>query len=153
MTYNINPQESQDAFTKKIQDSYSHIPVIEDGLLDDDNEAIKTYPDGSIKPFIVVWFSTPRRARRGRSFATTRLDSRIASADVVVVARSGTEARRVMNSIIDTIIGFKPNGDGVVVESDRQLWGEARQIDIKNRPSRWAMSYSVDWGLFSKKTT
>ena len=151
--YTLNPQESQDSFTEKLRTTYSHIPVIEDGLLDDDNDAILTYEDGSIKPFIVIWFQTPRRARRGRSFAGARLDQRIASADVIVVARSGTEARRVMNSVIDTLVGFKPDGSGSVVESDRQLWSDARQIDIKSRPSRWVMSYSVDWGIFAKKTT
>lgn len=152
MPYNLNPQDSQDSFTKKLEDTYPHIPVIEDGLLDDDNDKIKTYEDGSVEPFIVIWFQTPRRTRRGRSFATTRLDQRVASADIVVVARSGTEARRVMNDIIDTIIGFKPEGSGAVVESDRQLWQDARQIDTKNRPSRWALPYSVEWGIFAKKT-
>ncbi len=150
--YTLNPQDSQDSFTNHLRTSYPHIPVIEDGLLDDDNEEIKTYEDGSIKPFIVIWFQTPRRARRGRSFAGARLDQRIASADVIVVARSGTEARRVMNSVIDTLVGFKHDGSGAVVESDRQLWSDARQIDIKSRPSRWVMSYSVDWGIFAKKT-
>lgn len=152
MAYSINPQASQDALVAKFEEAYSHIPVIEDGLLDDENDKIKLYKDGSVKPFIVIQFQTPRRARRGRSFATTRLDQRVASADIFVVARSGTEARRVMNSVIDTIIGFKPNGDGAIVESDRQLWESARQIDIKDRPSRWAMSYSIDWGIFANKT-
>ena len=134
--YTLNPQDSQDSFTSHLRTAYPHIPVIGDGLLDDDNEEIKTYDDGSIKPFIVIWFQTQRRSRRCRSFAGARLDQRIASADVIVVGRSGTEARRVMNSVIDVLVGFKPDGSGAVVESDRQLWSEARQIDIKSRPSR-----------------
>jgi hypothetical protein len=152
MTYNINPQKSQDSVAEMLREEYPHIPVIEDGLLDDDNGKIKTYDDGSVKPFIVLWFQTPRRLTSGRSFAGARLDQRVASADIVVVARSGTEARRVMNDIIDRLIGFKPYGSGVVVESDRQLWRDSRKIDTANRPSRWAIPYSVEWGIFSKKT-
>lgn len=152
MNYTLNPQPSQDSFAKKFRDDYPHIPVIEDGLLDDDNETIQKHSDGSVKPFIVIWFQTPRRASRGRSFAGTRLDQRVASADIVVVARKGSEARRVMNDVIDTIIGFKPEGSGAVTESERQLWGDAREIDTADRPSRWAVPYSVEWGIFAKKT-
>ena len=150
--YNLNPQTSQDSFAKKLRDEYPHIPVIEDGLMDDDNDSILTYSDGTVKPFIVIWFQTPRRTRRGRSVAGARLDQRVAAADVVVVARNGTEARRVMNDVIDTLIGFKPDGSGAVVEAERQLWSDPQQIDTRNRPSRWAVPYSVEWGIFSKKT-
>lgn len=152
MNYTLNPQPSQDSLAKKLRTEYPHIPVIEDGLLDDDNDAIKLYSDGSVKPFIVIWFQTPRRTPRGRSFGGVRLDQRKASADIVMVARSGAEARRVLNDVMDTIIGFKPEGSGVVVESERQLWGDAREIDTSNRPSRWAIPYSVEWGVFAKKT-
>lgn len=152
MTYSINPQSAQDSLAKKLREEYPHIPVIEDGLLDDDNETIQHYEDGSVKPFIVIWFHTPRRTSRGRSFSTTRLDQRKASADIVVVGRSGTEARRVMNDVIDTVIGFKPKDSGAITEAERQLWTDAREIDTRNRPSRWAMSYSIEWGAFSKKT-
>lgn len=152
MTYTLNPQPAQDSLVAKLRATYPHIPVIEDGMLDDENDAIKTYDDGSVKPFIVVMFQTPRRARGGRSFAGTRLDQRTAQADIVVVGRSGSEARRVVNDLIDRVIGFKPHGSGAVVESDRQLWTDARKIDTSNRPSRWAIPFSVEWGIFSTKT-
>lgn len=152
MSYNISPQDSQDSLTSQIRARYPHVPVIEDGLLDDENDIIERYPDGSVKPFIVLWFQTPRRTQRGRSFATARLDQRVASADIVVVARSGTEARRLMNSIIDWVIDVKLEGSGRIVESSRQLLSGPREIDTSSRPSRWALSYSIEWGLYANKT-
>ena len=149
--YTLNPQAMQDSLIAHLRDSYPHIPVIEDGMPDEDYDSIETYFDGSIKPFIVVQFGMPRRARRGRAFAGARLDQRICSADIMVVGKSGTEARRVMNSVADETIGFKTDGGGVVVEADRQLWTEARKIDTKNRPSRWVIPLSVEWGAFARK--
>lgn len=151
MTYTINPQASQDSLTAELRAQYPHAPVIPGGLLDDDSSTIKKYDTGAIKPFITINFQTPRRTRRGRSLAGVRLDQRVASADIMVVARSEAEARLFMNDIIDRIIGFKPVGSGAITESERQLWGDARQLEVSNRPSRWVMSFSVDWGIFSKK--
>jgi hypothetical protein len=152
MAYSINPQSAQDDIAAHLRAMYPHVPVIEDGLLDDETSTIQRYANGSIKPFIVIWFETPRRTNGGRSVATTRLDQRKAAADLVVVAKSGPEARRLANDLYDKIIGFKPIHSSIIVESERQLWSGSRQIDSASKPSRWAMPISVEWGAFAQKT-
>lgn len=146
MALSINPQVSQDSITTHLRTLYPHIPVIPDGLMDQEDDVIKKYADGSVKPFIVLWFRQPQRLRRGRSIADTRLDQRMASVDVVVVARSAPESRLVLNAVIDSMVGWKPENGGIMVESDRSLWGDARAVDFASRPSRWAATQSLNWG-------
>lgn len=149
MTYTINPQPQQDSITDFLRAQYPHVPVLPDGMMDTE-EGIHKFPDGSVKPFVVLWFSNTKRTARGRSFSDYKLDSRKASVDVVVVARSGTEARTLMNDMSDRIVGFKTDGGGKLHEST-SLWGSTRGIDIQNRPTRFAITNRFDFGVASRK--
>jgi len=152
MSYTINPQPQQDSIEAYLKEKYPHIPVLPDGLPDDDSTTIRRYKNGEIMPFILLWFGMPKRTGKGSSFGNYKLDSRKASVDVVVVARNAREAREVINDVSDQLIGFKTDGGGRVTESDA-LWGQARTIDIQNRPSRWAATNRFDFGISARKTT
>jgi hypothetical protein len=151
MTYVLNPQDAQDSIVEKLKDSYPHIPVIEDGLVDGDYEEIEKFPNGEIKPFIIVWFTTARRSPTGRSFQAEKLDSYRASFDTVVVARNGKEARLLLNDITDKLVGWKPKNSGGIVKGTA-LWSQSRALlDSNNRPSRWVATDRFDFGIQANK--
>lgn len=151
MTYVLNPQAAQESITAKLQDEYPHIPIIEDGLIDGDYDVIEKFSDGSIKPFILLWFSVPRRTR-GRSFQHEKLDSYTAGVDIVVVARNGKEARKLINDIGDRLIGWKPTNSGGIVKGSG-IWSQSRaMLDSNNRPSRWAATDRFEFGIQANKT-
>lgn len=142
----INPQDSQDSVTAELRRLFPGVLVIEDGLIDDVSDKIKTHEDGTIVGFICIWFRIPTRTAKGRSFSSTRLDQRKVSCDIAFVGRSGSEARRALNRIYDNMINFKPVRSGRMTESDA-LFGEARSIDIANRPTRWVAQTSFEWRI------
>lgn len=150
MTYVLNPQAAQDSIAEKLRTEYPHIPIIEDGLIDGDYSTIEKFSDGSIKPFILLWFSVARPGR-GRSFQHQKLDSYRAGVDVIVVARNGSEARKLINDIGDKLIGWKPENSGAIVKGSG-IWSQSRAVlDSNNRPSRWAATDRFDFGIQANK--
>lgn len=144
----IDPTESQESITAHLRSLYPHIPVFEDALIDSDHDEIKTYSSGQVKPFIILWYRQPKLSPRGRSFGGYKLDQRHGSVDLLVVGRSGGEARKVLNRVMDDITGWRPtNSSGGLHESTRSLWDDARSMDVANRPTRWAATQTFDWGL------
>lgn len=148
--YTINPQAAQDSIVAFLKTHYPHIPVLPGGLLDTADDKIEKYPDDSIKPFVILWFSTVKRRSRGRAFGGYKLDARYASVDVVVVARDDNDARLVLNDMADRLVGFVPETGGGLHESS-SLWGSTRSIDIQNRPTRFAMTQRFDFGVSARK--
>lgn len=145
--YVLNPQEEQDSITAYLRTAYPHIPVIEDGVVDGDYSEIQYLEDGTVKPFIVLWYSQLKRNPRARSFSNYKLDSHSSTVDVVVVGRSGTVAREILNDVADSLVGFRTTGGGRLYKG-AALWGDSRQvIDDKNRPSRWARTDRFDYGV------
>lgn len=152
MTYVLNPQSAQDSITAYLKSTYPHIPVIEDGLVDGDYAEIDKFPNGEIKPFIIMWFTSARRSPMGRSFQHEKLDNHRASVDVVVVARNGTEARVLLNDVTDKLVGWKPDNAGGIVKGTG-LWAQSRAVlDSNNRPSRWVATDRFDFGIQANKT-
>lgn len=149
--YTLNPQLSYDSFVAELRRLYPNRPLLEEGTIDSDDNTIQTYSNGMVKPFMVTWSKNPTKTASGRSFAGTRLDQRKGGMDVVVVAKSGAEARLVANDVFDKIIGFKPTGSGRVTDAARTLWSDARGMDMGNRPTRWAVALSFEWGLYHDK--
>lgn len=149
--YTLNPQDEQDSITQFLRDTYPNIPVIEDGLLDGDYKEIKLNTDSTVKPFIVLWYSQIKRNPKGRSFHDYKLDSHSATVDVVVVARSGTLAREILNDVADKLVGFRTKNGGRM-HKGAALWGDSRQvIDDKNKPERWARTDRFDFGVSAHK--
>lgn len=152
MNYVLNPQAAQDSITSKLKSEYPHIPIIEDGLIDGDYAEIEKFANGEIKPFIIVWFTAPRRNQTGRSFQSYKLDQHRAGVDVVVVARNGKEARTLLNDIGNRLIGWKPENSGGMVKGT-SIWSQSRpMLDSDNRPSRWAATDRFDFGIQANKT-
>ena len=150
-SYEINPQDDQDAIVAFLVAKYPHIPVIPDGLLAGDHAPVQFFPDGSVKPFLVLWFSTLKRRSRGRAFVSHRLDQHFASVDVVAVARNGGEARRLMNDLSNELTDLKTPSGGRVHTSPG-LWGAARSIDMQSRPTRFAATNRFDFPVATKVT-
>jgi hypothetical protein len=153
MNYILNPQSAQDSIAEKIREEYPHIPVIEDGIIDGEYDEIEKFPNGDIKPFIILWFSSARRANTGRSFQSHKLDQHRAGVDVVVVSRNGREARVLLNDITDRLVGWKPdNASGMI--KGTAIWTQSRpMIEANDRPSRWAATDRFDFGIQTNKTT
>lgn len=150
--YTLNPTDAQTSIAEYIQDLYPHIPVIPDGLLDTDDDTIKYFPDGSIKPFIVLRYYSSRRSRRGRSFSSEKLDSHHAAFDVVVVANNGTDARLVLNAVSNDLIGWKPENSGGIVKGEGLWEGSRAVINSNDKPSRWAAVDRFLFGISAVKT-
>ena len=148
--YSLDITATQNSIESFLKAQYPHVPVIPDGLLDVNHEAIQRFPDQSIKPFIVLWFSTVKRRPRGRSFASYKLDQHFATVDVVVVARHGTECRKLLNNVSDRLVEFQATGGGKMYKS-ASLWGSSRKIDIQNSPTRFAMTDRFDFGVSAQK--
>ncbi len=149
--YTLNPQAAQDSIVAKLQAEYPHIPVIQDGLIDGDYAEIEKFANGEIKPFIILWFTTARRGN-AKSFQNEKLDQHRAGVDVVVVARNGSEARKLLNDIGDKLIGWKPENAGGIVKG-AGIWFQSRaMLDSNNRPSRWAATDRFDFGIQANKT-
>lgn len=157
--YVLDPTEEQDSIAAYLRTEFPFVPVIEDGLMDDQiytnldgsEIAIPTFPDGTVKPFIILWFSNAKRSARGRSIADYKLDAHFATVDVVVVARNGTDARKLLNKIGNRMVGFRTSGGGRLYKS-ASLWGDSRQvIDDDNRPTRWARTDRFDFGIQARK--
>ena len=150
--YSLDLTAAQDSITEYVQ-SISVQPVIPEGDMSDDSEKIERYPDGSIKPFIILRFYNLRRRPRGRSFGGPRLDQRESSFDIVVVARDGDSAGRLLNRLEDKLIGFKPEGCGSIVDGSA-VWEGARGIlDGSNKPSRWAKTSRMNYGTQARNVT
>lgn len=149
--YILNPQEEQDSITAFLREQYPHIPVIEDGLLDDESDVIEKNLDESIKPFIVLWYSNAKRSSKGRSMANYKLDSHFATVDVVVVTRNGAEGRKLLNDVSDRLVGFR-TGTGGRMHKGSALWGDSRNIIMdKDRPTRFARTDRFDFGIQARK--
>lgn len=153
MAYVLNPSASQSSVASKLATTYPHVPVFPDGMIDTEN-GIERFSDGSIKPFIVLWFSAPKRQRKGRSFSQSKLDSYRCRVDVVVVARNGTEARTLLNDIGDKLVDFRPTNSGHMVIAD-WLWSDARgfSLDDGSRPTRFAATIRFEWTIQANHTT
>lgn len=126
--------------------------VVVDGFLD--TEDVPKFSDGSVQPFIVLWFRGLRRSgsRRGtRAFAGPRLDSYTAGFDAVCVANNGADARALMNYVTDQVVGWKPLNGGQV-NTDSSLWQASRPIlSAADKPTRWAATQGFQFGVFQSR--
>ena len=150
-TYTVSPQDSQDSVTDMLRAKFPLIPFIPDGLPEGEHSEIKLNADGSVRPFVVIWFHAARRTKSGRSFSTTRLASRRTGCDIVAVANSGSEARRILNGVSDFLVDKKPVRSGRITDSDAPLWENARPMDMANRPARFLATSTFTWGMNNQK--
>ena len=150
MPYSLDPTDEQNSIVEALRKEFPALTVIPDGMPDASDDEIETFPDGSVKPFLVLWFAEPRRTS-GRSFADYRLDAHEASVDVVGVARDATTCRLIMNQVSDFLIGFKTSGGGRLHKGE-SLWGDSRRyLDDSNKPARWVRTSRFQFGIASRK--
>lgn len=150
--YTLNPQATQQSITDALRLMYPHVVFIEDGLVDGDHDEIQYFSDGSVKPFVLLWYSQMKRNATGRSFSSYKLDSHSATLDVVAVTRKPSEGRALLNDMGDKLVGFQPENAGRMHKS-ASLWGDSRQVlDSADRPSRWARTDRYDFGIQASKT-
>ena len=150
MPYSIDPTEAQQSIIDHLEETFPGVRVIPDGMPDISDEYIDTFPDGSIKPFLLLQFSEPRRTGR-TAFAEYKLDAHDASVDILAVTRDATSGRILLNKVTNELVGFRVEGGGRM-HKGTSLWGESRQlIDDTDRPNRWVRTSNFQFGIASRK--
>lgn len=148
MVYTIDPTISQESVIAKLETivfSWGSPEVYPDGL--HDNLDVGKFPDGSIKPFIVIHFGSVHRHWRGRAMGGHKLDAHRVSVSIECVANNPTTIRLMRNFISNELVGWSPDRASAMVKSE-SAWEEPRAlIDIQNRPTRWVANDRFSFGL------
>ena len=151
MTYTLDMTPIQASIVAQLE-AVTALPVLPDGLPDEDSARIPRDASGDVTPFLIVWFRSMHRAPRGNSFGGTRMDSYRSGFDVMCVASDGTTARETLNAIANDIIGWKPVNAGALTKS-RSLFENSRPVlDSNSRPSRFAATDRYEFSPFAKRT-
>lgn len=90
-----------------VSSQFPNYEIREDDIIDE--EAL-VKANGKIKPYIVLRWGGLFRNTANANFAGVRFDEYISSVDIVVVAPTGSQARKGLNVVMDKLIGWKPNG-------------------------------------------
>lgn len=144
-TYDLDLQTIQDSVFSWFVSNFPHQNVYQDALVDD--QTLNYDP----KPAIILWFRDMRRSPRGRSFGGTRMDSYRSGFDVVVVAKTGKQARQVLNYVNNQVVGKKFTNTGETVKT-QSIWETSRAVlDSANKPSRFAATSRFEYGVFAKR--
>ena len=122
----------QDAIVDKVKATIPNTVLFEDSIPDD--ESIPVTTDGQIIPYVVLRFGPVRPSYTGRSLRGPRLDEYWASCDIVAIAGKGRIARRLNAGLVDTLIGFKP--DGISPMQMRTDAGDPAQFVVSSNESR-----------------
>lgn len=139
--YSLDLQVIQDSIKTYFDTTFVQ-PVYEDALVDD-----QTLP----LPSLVLWYRDLRRAPKGRAYSGTRMDGYKSGFDVVVLAKTGKQARQILNYINDTVIGHKFTNTGQTVKT-QAIWENSRAVlDSANKPSRFAATSRFEFGVFANR--
>lgn len=103
----LNLAALQETIAAHVRAEFPNYEVREDDIID--NEAVLK-ADGKVKPYIVLLWNGLVRDSANANFGGVRLDEYSSSVDVVLVAPTGTQARRGLTVILDKLIGWKPTG-------------------------------------------
>lgn len=101
----------QDTIAAYIRQEFPNYTVVEDMMLDDET-IIKN--NNKIKPYIVLRWGGLNRRTAAANFGGVRFDEYFSSVDIVGVAPTGNQARRILNIVNDVLIGWKPTGGGAM---------------------------------------
>lgn len=119
-------------------------PAVVDGLMDDEDLPFTVdewnNPIGDKVAYILTFHDFVRTpSGRGRSIATTRLDSYYMDFDVITVGSTPSSVREAVNDLNDKIIGHKFLNSGQTVKST-SLWAGSRPVPLRetDTPSRYA---------------
>jgi hypothetical protein len=124
-----------------------------DGALD--QAKVDLFDDGTIRPFLVYWPQLIRRAARGsgRSVAGTRYDSYVGGFDLACVARTGSDSRAYAQFAINSLTGFKPNGNGEIVLEESRFDGSRVVRDSDVLPSRYATMVRATFRMSAQRAS
>lgn len=104
--------------------------------------------DGKIKPYIVLRFGVRRASYTGGSMRGPRMDEYWSTVDVVAIADDGNKSRRLLNGLIEDLIGWKP--DGVTPLSQRSDAGDPAMFTVssnESRPTQYVSSTRLRFSL------
>lgn len=99
---------TQDSITTYLKTIFTNTPIYEDGLPDDAEPAVGT--DMQLTPYIVLAYGPmrPTGGATGRGFGGARWDDYFATLDVDVYAPTGRMCRLMLQSVLDTLVGWVP---------------------------------------------
>ena len=106
----INLVSLQDEIAAQVVSEFPTYEVVEDEVLDD--EYILRI-NNNVKPFIVLQWGGLGRDGKEASFSGVRHDEYFSSFDIVAIAPSPRIARRVLNMLMDNLIGWKIQGSAL----------------------------------------
>jgi hypothetical protein len=101
----LNLITTQDSISDYIRAQFPNYTVYDDMILDDD---FIVKQGNSVKPYIVLEYGGLRNSATAGSFVGVRHDEYYSTVDVSVVAPTPKQARRSLNVIEDSLIGWKP---------------------------------------------
>lgn len=122
----------QDNITAYVQSLIPNTTIFEDSIPDD--EALPFDANGKLEPYVVLRFGPMRPSYTGKSLRGPRLDEYWASCDIVAIAPKGRTARQLNAGLVDSCIGFKP--DGVSPMQMRTDAGDPAQFVVSSNESR-----------------
>lgn len=103
----LNLVALQENIAAHVRAEFPNYDVKEDDVIDDEY-LLKS--GGKIKPYIVLRWGGLFRNTANANFAGVRFDEYISSVDIIVVAPTGSQARKGLNVVMDKLIGWKPSG-------------------------------------------
>jgi hypothetical protein len=101
----LNIITTQDSISAHVRATFSGYQVYDDVVLDDEFISKR---GNNVKPYIVLTYGGLRNSGNLGSFAGVRHDEYYSVVDVSVIASTPNQARRSMNVIQDSLIGWKP---------------------------------------------
>ena len=102
----------QEQIAAHISAEFPNYEIYEDFIIDD--EQINKM-DNKVKPYIVLTWSGLGHSARGGSFGGVRFDEYFSSFEIGIVAPTPKQCRKALNVILDSLIGWSPNGSGRLV--------------------------------------
>lgn len=104
----FNAVTTQDSITAHMKTVFVNTPIFEDGLPDDAEPVVGA--GAQLTPYIILAYGPmrPIGGAAGRGFGGPRWDDYFATVDVDVFAPTGKMCRQLLQSVLDTLVGWTP---------------------------------------------
>jgi hypothetical protein len=101
----LNIVTTQDSISAYVRQEFPNYTVYDDVVLDDD---FILKQGNKVKPYIVLQYGGINPSQTNGSFVGVRNDEYYSTVDLCVIAPTPNQARRGLNALQDTLLGWKP---------------------------------------------